>query len=273
MLGLSATAAANSATRQAAAAALIAADPTGALTRFHDVVADSVFSSNVSADKVVGWDDAGEVLDTRSWSIAQSGGDVAVGLAAFALQQGRWLVRRQAFEDLWEHGRRFLYGALNAGGMGTEGRYGPFCVVIPDPEAHRPLALAVFPGDSAQRYTTEAGSVDAGAAQNEATTWADRAVLAVVHRSAEAHVVDAGRWFEVLCRADHYLEVVVVCQLPITAVAEVRMRQSLADRIRALRARSLNGVGLAPTESNEVRAYNAMRRWRRRHGTSIEMVA
>jgi len=273
MLGLSATAAANSTTRQTESAALISGDPTGTLTRFHAFVADSVFSSNVSADKVIDWDEAGEVLDTRRWSIAQSGGDVAVGLAAFASQQGQWLVRRQGFEDLWEHGRRFFYGALNAGGMGTEGRYGPFCVVIHDLDAHGPCALAVFPGDSAQRYTTEAGSVDAAAAGREATAWADRAGLALVHRAAEVQAVDEEGWFEVVCRPDRYLEVVVAAQLPIAVVAEVRIRRGTADRLDDLQSRRLIGDVLSPTESNEVRAYEAMQRWRRLHGAFVEVAA
>src|SRR5438105_4425894 len=43
--------------------------------------------------------------------------------------------------------------------MGTEGLFGPLCLVITDPETPPADALAVFPGDSAQRYTTGDGSI------------------------------------------------------------------------------------------------------------------
>lgn len=88
MLDLSATATANSGTRQADAAALLENDETGVLARFRDLVADSVFSSNVSADKVVEWAAAGRVLDTRSWCVARAGGDAAQGRADFEARQG-----------------------------------------------------------------------------------------------------------------------------------------------------------------------------------------
>lgn len=272
MLGLTATATANSAARQAEAGALLGADPTGALVRFRAFADGSVFSSNVAADKIVEWDAVGKVLDTRSWHIARAGGDAAAGLAAFTGDQGSWLARRQGFEDLWEHGRRFVYGAVNAGGMGTEGTYGPFCVVITDPEAHGPLALAVFPGDSAQRYTTESGTVDASAARGEATAWAHRGDLAVLHRSSDVHGGSATPWFEVVCRPGRYLEVVLAADLPTAALAEVRVRKDLADRLRSLRSRRFLGDVLAPVENNEVRAYQSMRRWRRAHGTVIQQV-
>jgi len=215
----------------------------------------------------------GGVLDARSWCVARAGGDVAAGLAYFAAQQGAYLPRREGFEDLWEHGRRFVYGAVNAGGMGTEGRFGPFCIVIADPEAQSPKALAVFPGDSAQRYTTADGGVDAAAAEAEATAWRERAALAVVHHSSEATGADPGRWGEVVCRRDHYLEVVVAGHLPVSIVDEVRLRGTLVDRLDELESRRFLGEALAADEDNEVRAYRALQRWRQASGTTIAAVA
>lgn len=157
--------------------------------------------------------------------------------------------------------------------MGTEGRFGPFCAVIADPGSHGPLALAVFPGDSARRYTAEDGSVNAAAAEQESTSWAERASLAVVLLSTEARGADARQWDAVVCRPDHYLEVVVVAQLPVAVLAEVRIRKNLADRLDDLQSRALLGDVLHPDASNEVRAYETLQQWRRVHGTSIRAVA
>lgn len=76
-----------------------------------------------------------------------------------------------------------------------------------------------------------------------------------------------------VCRPGRYLEVVLAAHLPVTAVAEVRLRRGMADRLRRLRARRFDGEVLEPVENNEVRAYGAMRRWRRAHGMSIQAVA
>lgn len=272
MLDLTVTAAANSAARQDEAADLIADDATGPVGRFHRLVSTSVFSSNVFADKVIAWDEAGEVLDTRRACIARAGGSVAAGLAEFAVRQGSLLARREGFEDLWEHGRGFVYGAVNIGGVGTE-RFGDVCVVITDPEAHRPQALAVFPADSLQRYTSGSGSVDALIAEQEATSWSDRAFLAVLHLGPEAQFTDPQEWFKLVCQSDRYLEVVLVARLPVAVLAEVRMRRATIDRLRGLRARRFLQSPLSPTENNEARAYAAMHSWRRAHGTVLRSVA
>lgn len=269
---LSATAAGQSADRRAAAAAMVAADATGAIGRFADLVTTSGWSSNVSADKVSVFDAAGEVLDTRRYHVAVAGDETA-GLASFATAQQGGLARRQAFEDVWEHGRRLVYGAVNAGGMGTEGRYGPFCLVVADPAASGPDALAVFPGDSAQRYTTASGGLDSGAALAEATAWADRADLAVVERGAEALATAEGSWSEVVCRVDHYLEAPRAGTLATSLVAEVRMRPETRARLEELRTGEVAGEALEPSQRGEVRAFQALLGWERAGGTRIVMVA
>ena len=155
----------------------MAADPSDRLATFQQFVETSSFSTNVSADKVLAFDQAHDVLDTRRFHVQKAGGDAAVGLADFATEQRDLLVRREAFEDLWHGGRQIVYGAVNAGGMGTEGRFGPFCLTSKHPDTPVPDALAVFPEDSAHRYTTEAGEVDGDLARPKpppgpiATTW------------------------------------------------------------------------------------------------------
>ncbi len=180
-MDLTATAAANDARRQAAAKAAIGADGSGRLGRFAALVAGSPCSTNVSAHKVLVFHEVGEILDARRYQVQRAGGDVSAAAEAFEGDQETSLEPRQAFEDLWEHGRRLLYGAVNAGGMGTEGRYGPFCLVVPAPDNPEPDALAVFPGNTAERYAS--GPVaDEAAACRDATSWGQRSGLAVEER-------------------------------------------------------------------------------------------
>ena len=266
---LTATAAGNAAIRRTAAEAVFAADATGRIADFRRFVDASSFSTNVSADKVLVYEDAAEVLDTRRFHVHEAGGDEVAGLARFASAQDSLLARREPFEDLWTHGRRLVYGAVNADGMGTEGRFGPFCLVVDDPEAPAPDALAVFPGDSAQRYTTTSGVVDAPAAMAEATAWSERADLALVERGAEAAGAPETAWPEIVCRPDRYLEAVRAGRLPPSSVTEVRLRSAFRDRLDELQARVLAGDALDPVEQNGVAAYGVVHGWRRAHGTGV----
>lgn len=268
---LSATAAANSADRRASAAPIVEADASGAVRRFADLVSASAWSSNVFADKVSVFNAAGELLDARRYHVAVAGDETA-GLAAFAAGQRAWLARRQAFEDLWDSGRRLVYGAVNAGGMGVE-EFGHFCLVVADPTAVDPDALAVFPADSAQRYTTAGGDVDASAASAEATAWADRVDLAVVECGRDVLAMEEGMWPAAVCRAARYLEAPLAGTLPTALVAEVRMQAETRERLEDLEAVEIAGEALAPVQRNEVAAFEALLGWERAGGTRIVVVA
>jgi len=267
-LDLTATAAANGTGRRAVADEVVSADVTGALGRFRHLVAGSGMGTNVTADKVLGYDAAGELLDARRLAIQAAGGDEEAGLRRFEARQAAWLGRRQGFEDLWEQGRRLVYGTVNVGGMGAES-FGPICVVVADPEHGAPSALAVFPGDSAQRYAAADGTVDTSAAVAAATAWADRAHLATSEHGAEAASRPEAEWPGVVCRATRYMEVVRAGELPLDRVAEVRLRLALLARLQALRAQALAGDTLTDVERNEAAAYDAVRRWGRTHAVTI----
>jgi hypothetical protein len=269
---LTATAAGNSPARQAQARAVLEADGSGKLRRFGWLAASSVFSTNVDFDKVVVYDQASEVLDTRNY-YAQRHGGAAAGRRAFAKKQGSWLARREAFEDLWEHGRSFIYGAVNAGGMGVLGGFGPICLVVQDPEQQRPRALAAFPADTATRYTDEVGTVNGRVAGEEATSWAARGELAVIERQSEAMASTAPDWPGVLCRPGTYLEATFAGSLPLSALSEARLLDQTRDHLRKLRFRQVTGETLTDTERNELGAYDRLQRWRRDHGTAIVVIA
>jgi hypothetical protein len=270
---LTATAEGNSPARQAQAHAVLeaAGSEKSHLQRFRWFAASSAFSTNVDFDKVVVYDKAGAVLDTRSY-YAQRHGGAAAGLRVFAKRQGSWLARREAFEDLWEHGRTFIYGAVNAGGIGVLGDFGQICLVIQGPERRGPRALAAFPADTATRYTDEAGAVDGPLAQAEATAWAARTDLAVIERQSEATATSAPDWPRVLCRPAAYLEAVFAGPLPLGALGEARLRDEAHERLEELSSRSVAGETLTVLEKNELSAYDLLHKWRREHGTAINVV-
>jgi len=248
---LTAMAESNGPARRAASATSVAADASGRLASFHLLASGSAFSTNVFAARVLSYGVAGAIGPSPAGP-----GD-------------SWRARREAFEDGWQHGRRFVYGALNAGGMGAED-FGTFCLVVGDPQASAPVALAVFPGDSAQRYTTGAVTVDHARAESEATAWADRADLAVTERGAEVLARPQDQWPEVLCGPGRYLEVVRAGHLPVSMVSEVRTRFSYRERLDELDARrELESEILSPDQANELDAYDVVQGWCRSLGVTV----
>ncbi len=256
----------NGSVRRSELAAALSADRTGLIARFASFVEASALSTNVAADKILAFDSHDEVLDARRVRIHQAGGDVRAGLRSF--RSSLWFLRREAFESLWQHGRRFVYGAVNGGNIGTEGQYGPFCLVVADPEALRCKALAVFPADTAQTYTDAAGRLDSSGAIAAATMWTDRSVLAICDRNCELELARATPWPDVLCAPDRYLEVVLT-PLPLAGVDEVRIRTVYRDRVEELELRLVAGESLQPIERNEIAALQAVRRWKGKHAISM----
>jgi hypothetical protein len=241
-------------------------DESGVLAEFATFVARSTFSTNVAADKIIAFDESDKILDARRLRVHQAGGNRAAGLRAFAASA--WSARRDAFEARWQHGRRFVYGAVNGGNMGTEGFFGGFCIVVNDPRTAEPRALAVFPADTAQTYTDEQGRLDAAATSAAATRWEDRTALAVRERADEAMASPRHEWADVLCRPNHYLEV-VIAPLALGSVDEVRLRASDLERLEELELEDLAKAPLENSERMELDALLCMRRWQGGRGIAM----
>ena len=183
-------------------------------------------SSNVLDDKVLLFDEADEVLDTRRYYVAKYYGDRAAADAAF-LASWDQIGRRLAFEAMWNHGTTIVYGALNGGGFGVPA-YGTTCLVVA-PQPGDPVA--VFPDNTALRYADEQDVVDEDRAIEEPTPWPARGALAALHRSVEAQGRPEAEWPDVLCRDHHFLEVTWVGTLPLSRLEEVRLPTDLYERL------------------------------------------
>jgi len=265
-MDLTEVAAGNRDARLGEAASVLAGDSTGTLARFRTFADDTLMSVSLTSDKVLCFDRFDEILDTRRFYAAVMG-DAAAGQAAFLASWGS-IHRRLAFENLWEHGTRIVYGSLNGGGLGPQDPYGTTCLVI-DPESEQALALAVFPGNTALRFTDVSGVADEVAAKENATSWPERAAAAVIERAAEVLARDEGEWADVLCRDDHFLEVDRAGVLPLGMLTETRLAPDVYDRLEELWWAHEMAESLAPDEMVEVDVYSALLRWEREHGAVI----
>jgi hypothetical protein len=244
----------NTARHQSSAQALLAVTPY--LYQFAAVATAALPGTNVDYEKVERFHTAAALIDARALAIAKAGGDRAAGLAAFAAK--RWSPRREAFEELWVKGRTFIYFAANPGTAGATD-YGDVCLVV---RSNRVLDedSAIFPFDTAQRYTDAAANVDAALAFDQVAVWESRADIAVIELATEAIRWPTDRWPELICGA-RYLEVVTAGPVDLGDVIALRVTPDVADELEQLWWAWRNKTLTDPVSVRKAKAYNAMMKW------------
>ena len=256
----------NSAHHQAIAQANIDADSTGQLDNFRAMAHDSVPATNITAAKALAFDDLVAVVDGRTLQIHWHAGDRGAGLAAYRNAQRTFYVRRGAFEALWHGGDGFIYFSLNHDTAGTTA-FGPFCIAIATSLDGHPDA-AVFPADTAQRYTDSSGGINVTQVMSEVGDWTARGDIAVNELHTDV-VPPPSTWPNLLCSKDRYLEIVVVGPVPLADVFELRLNRDDAKTLNRLSRQQRRGDLSDPTDIAAALAYQAIRRWR---GTRLRIV-
>ncbi|WP_373203203.1 hypothetical protein [Mycobacterium marinum] len=256
--------AANAAAYDAQAQEVLARHPF--LDEFAVQLQGALPGTNVDAEKVLCYDEARAILHRRALFIAQAGGDTAAGLAAFEAQH--WSPRRQAFEDLWQDGRRFVYFAPNPGTLGAL-KYGDYCLIA-DPATLEQADTAVFPSDTAQTYTNEMAIVDGTLAYQEVGGWPARSEVALVHHGDRALSLSPAERAELVCGADTYMEVVTVGPLRLEQVAILRVNSDLWEEHDDLWWQWKDNLLTDPGDLAKAKAYGALLGWEARGMDIIE---
>ncbi|MBE5459420.1 hypothetical protein [Mycobacteroides abscessus] len=219
----------------------------------------AVPSSNVRADKVIEFAKADAVIDALSICIQQCGGDPVAGRAKHERQQGRWLVKRVAFEGLWTDGNSFIYGAANPEGLGVSD-YGPFCLVISTSRVLGPNC-GVFPGNTLDRYGTDTG-IDSDLAIRQAGRWdfaPDVAIFAFGDTVLQEP--DQSMWPTLICTDPSVLEIVTAGPIEFTDVLEVRISRSDRRRFNKLSVLDREGQLTDEAEREVVAAWQIVQEW------------
>lgn len=260
-MDVAAAGAANQITYEERAAELVGKSPQ--LSQLVTMFSAAQPSTNVDGAKILDFDAADEVLDSRGVAIFRADGDVKAGLKAFAGDQERgeesWLVRRESFEDLWDGGRKFIYGAVNPGHQGTGGRYGPFCLVI-RPERVAGSHSAVFPGNTAELYGRYSGAADAAAAYAQAGCWSFVASIGVAVFGEVVADKPVDRWPQLICGEQRFLEVVTVAPIAFSDVLEVRITKELLRKFNAWSTLARRG-NLPTPQQNALAAWRTVKKW------------
>ncbi|WP_146084288.1 hypothetical protein [Rathayibacter sp. AY1F6] len=265
MLDLQNLADANQANLRAKAAATIAQDKTGRIAEFHTFLQASQASSNVDAFKLAHFEKIGRIVDGRAFQISVAGNE-AEGLEKFRETQKGYYARRETFEQACVRGVEFIYFALNAGNLGTQGQYGPYCVVVANPQGGG-RSVAVTPGDSLKLYVEDDLTLLHEKLAETIAQWAGRADLAVELKHAivqEDHQVE---WVQLICAPDNYIEVIVAGAVDQSDVSSIRISKDYERKITALQRKARKSLRkgsadqLSLVERNELVAFDAAKRF------------
>ena len=192
---------------------------------------------------------------------------------ALQKQQGAYYIKRRGFDETFENGERFRYGALNTGGMGAThfgGSYGGYCVVLQGdfPETRGEVAYVKY--DSLDNYVDAAGRVDVARLGPNLAADSHKCRLAAIKHEAEITTHPRDAWPSLLC-ADTYMEVVFL-QPPVrTAIDRVRMdAHYMADTEHMLKTALT--TGLAGDEAKRLSTYRKIQLLLREHHIVLEGV-
>jgi hypothetical protein len=135
---------------------------------------------------------------------------------------GPFYLKRITFDDEFENGRSFRYGALNAGGTGAL-NYGQYCIVLNKPYQLRLVAFVCIPGDSLQICSQNDGSFDVGNLENRVAPQDHAHLLVTTERAQEIPTMDEAGWPTLVASADRNFEVIFLGEIALDAVEEIRL--------------------------------------------------
>ncbi len=166
---------------------------------------------------------AGKHLNVYEWADEQSaklGGTPDDFLRA---RLKDWYTRRLSFDSRFSEGRAFRYGALNAGGVGTE-KYGEFCAVFVSEFGVTDGDCVFVKADSLLTYMRSETDVDEDALRCDVSPHAHRHHLTALKHAGILLQTPEPRWPTMVCAGNEYIEVIFTAAIESRSIDNVRIR-------------------------------------------------
>ena len=130
--------------------------------------------------------------------------------------------KRISFDNAFENGDSFLYGALNCGGLGLSA-YGSCCMVLTQKFEKASTKVAYLNGDSLKVCVDAHGAVNELQVRQNSAPSSHRAVLAAIKHSADLKSSVPADWATLLFGGGSYMEAVFVGNVLVDSLECVRM--------------------------------------------------
>jgi hypothetical protein len=167
---------------------------------------------------------------------------------------GRYYDDRVAFDEAFERGSEFKYGAANVGGVGSL-HYGSACAILKHEGVER---IALLPGDSLRLYVSDTG-VDLASITYDVGAWDARCKVAAIKLHSEVCRRSPDTWSRLVCCDDDYIEAIFVDDVGGPELREVRFVESQDRQFRDAVYATQTGAADADTRAH-AHTYTRVRR-------------
>jgi len=142
-----------------------------------------------------------------------------------------WKAKRIAFEQKFDGGDKFKYGALNVGGIGIVGRYGYFCVILDRSEAEKYLSLVFIMYDSLKNYVDNNCCVNIGQLAQEIADKDHVQILSSIKHEGDIGSTPACDWPKMICNDDNYIEAIIQDKIKVEHIRIVYIKKSKLNEL------------------------------------------
>ena len=139
---------------------------------------------------------------------------------------GKWYNSRKIFEDTFDNGKKFKYGALNIGGMGSE-KYGDFCVIFS--RSRLANTKAVFIKEDSLKYVTDS-KVNKEKLKNDVADMDHVPYLAVLKHKEDIKMNGLDHSPHIICNDRDYIESIIQEDLLISHIEKIRINSESYDK-------------------------------------------
>ena len=137
---------------------------------------------------------------------------------------------RTEFNQVFEDGERFKYGALNIGGLGPTKKYGSYCVVIKRERSEEFSVLAFIKEDSLNNYV-DGGHVDIERLKPDVANRECVHILAVIKHGNDVEGLSANECAPLVCCDEHYIEAITADDILNKHINSVRMSKKESSHV------------------------------------------
>ncbi|MBF0109155.1 MAG: hypothetical protein HQL76_08275 [Magnetococcales bacterium] len=166
--------------------------------------------------------------------------------------------KRTRFEESFQRGHEFHYGALNIGGLGAT-KYGEICVVIDNRFWDRPFSpVAYLIGDSLKIFMNHENQLEETKLKTSIASHAQRHHLMALKHRPDLDSWPRQEWSKNVCSEMEYIEAIFVQPLTLPYVQEIRIKKSDYDRLYDLGSNNVSFGTLSEADMLLVSAFETV---------------
>ena len=250
--------------------AVLASDETDRLERFLNWIHnDGRVAINMRQTTLLILITTNNYQNIYEWAVSQS--HISGRPVDDILQQrlGSFYLKRINFDNSFDSGQEFRYGALITAGAGAT-NYGNYCIILKESTVSA-FELAFLKADSLKTYMLTEVDVDVDSIKEDAAPYSHKHVLAGIKHYHSLAATPEASWASLLCSGADYIEALFTGTLTVDDLQEVRMLKSDYERYYHLAFEDFRGK-LDEAYRNLVDGFASIVKLLNHHGINVEVV-